>query len=221
MANDLYGMKTFPLTLGDEEFMIFVAADDPSRRLGLSELEAIEEDEGMLFVFPAPGKHQMWMKATEFPLDILFLNSELKVIEIVSAKEMDETLVGEQEDTKFVIELPAGSVEKYELEVGDVIYEIPPVYLEPVEDPDKPLKVLNSDGSVQAELKGGERIFSRESTKNMIDAAKVAEDDAGMIKLAKIVLGELNAQNDRPEEHTGEDAVTYEKKEDGGVIKIE
>jgi hypothetical protein len=67
------------------------------------------------------------------------------------------------------------------------------------------MKVLAPDGSTQMKLQGGERIFSRISTKKMVKQAKKANsvrDDEILFlrackKLGKICLKELYAQNHR------------------------
>jgi hypothetical protein len=71
------------------------------------------------------------------------------------------------------------------------------------------MKVLAPDGSTQMNLQGGERIFSRISTKKMIKQAKKAnslrEDpilyERACKKLGKICLKELYAQNHRDQEY--------------------
>ena len=71
------------------------------------------------------------------------------------------------------------------------------------------IKVLAPDGSTQMNLQGGERIFSRISTKKMIKQAKKAnslrEDpvlyERACKKLGKICLKELYAQNHRDQEY--------------------
>ena len=221
MANDVYGMKYFPLTIGDTEYMIFSAQSPEERRMGLSELESIENDEGMFFTFPEQGVHQMWMKDTKFPLDILFLNDNVEILQISKGEPMDETLIEGPEETLHVLELPAGTVEG-NLGVGDRIDGIPEEYRQSEDKPsDKPLKVVGEDGEVQFELEGGERIFSRKSTKKMVEAAQTANDDKGLIKLAKIALDEIIRQDQRQPEYTDEENVTYGKGEDGEITEKE
>ena len=71
------------------------------------------------------------------------------------------------------------------------------------------MKVLAPDGSTQGLLQGGERIFSRISTKKMIKQAKKANSvrndetlfERACRKLGKICLKELYAQNHRDQEY--------------------
>ena len=71
------------------------------------------------------------------------------------------------------------------------------------------MKVLAPDGSTQMNLQGGERIFSRISTRKMIKQAKKANSlrkdsvlyERACKKLGKICLKELYAQNHRDQEY--------------------
>ena len=220
MENDMYGMEVFPLSLGDKEFDVFVARDEQSRRLGLSGQETLGPDEGMLFVFPGPGNHKMYMKGTNFPLDIIFLNENVEVLEILEGKANDETLLGPHEQTSYVLELPSGAAEQYDLQPGDRIDDIPDEMRKSLDGKkETPLKVLGNSGEIQAELEGGERIFSRNATRKMIKAATESNDDDSYIKLARIVVEEVIAQDERNPEFTGEGQVTYKKGKNGEVKK--
>ncbi len=56
-------------------------ADTPEERSqGLMGREALAVDEGMLFLFPVAEPLTFWMKNTPVPLDIIFFDSQGKVI---------------------------------------------------------------------------------------------------------------------------------------------
>ena len=70
-----------------------VAASEPQRETGLMYRNHLEEDAGMLFVFPAPSHQAFWMKNTEIPLDMIFADSRGRVIGIVrNARPYSKTL---------------------------------------------------------------------------------------------------------------------------------
>lgn len=49
---------------------------------GLAVKNQLEENEAMLFVFDDPAEHSFWMKDMKFPIDIIWLDSDGKVVHI-------------------------------------------------------------------------------------------------------------------------------------------
>ncbi len=63
-----------------------VVADTPEeRQAGLMYVTSLPEDEGMLFILEEPRNVTMWMKNTEIPLDMIFVDENLRVINIEEA----------------------------------------------------------------------------------------------------------------------------------------
>ncbi|MBQ9554104.1 DUF192 domain-containing protein [bacterium] len=52
--------------------------------------ENLEENKGMLFVFPEEKSHNFWMRNTLIPLDIIHIDSNHKVVDIISAPPCEE-----------------------------------------------------------------------------------------------------------------------------------
>ena len=64
--------------------------------------------------------------------------------------------------------------------------------------------VLDSEGNVQMKLIGGERIISRIKTKQLVKAALKAyktDNDSDYKRVGRMILKELNAQDDRPTQY--------------------
>jgi uncharacterized membrane protein (UPF0127 family) len=57
-----------------------VASTDASRTQGLSGRPCILPNQGMLFVFDKPGFYSFWMKDMKFPIDIIWISPEHKVV---------------------------------------------------------------------------------------------------------------------------------------------
>lgn len=182
------------ILIGDKEYKVKEAKTQKERAKGLSGIKTLPKDEGMLFYLD-DNNPSFWMKDTLIPLDIIFIGEDNKVISVYEGKPNDETPISEN-NVKYVLEVNANS----NIKKGDE--------LEFITDSDKML-VLDSKGDVQMELEGGERIFSRRSTKVLIKKAKKAksfEDDKEKYKnacksLGKYLFKELTAQENRDLEY--------------------
>ena len=188
------------IIIGDKEYTVEIADTSEEQKKGLQDREYLPQDSGMLFVYDKPqDKVEFWMKDTTIALDQIGINKDGEVTKVYTAKPKDETLVP-FEDVIFLLEVNANSG----IEVGDQFD------FDDSEDPNKyVMKVLAPDGTTQAELEGGERIFSRISTKQLIQWAKKAEankDNEELFmkyckRLGKRMFREIKAQNTRKPEY--------------------
>jgi hypothetical protein len=97
-----------------------VANTPDARELGLMYRNHMDADAGMIFVFPAPEAAQFWMKNTVLPLDMLFADSNGKVLGVVAnAQPYSEALLGGFEGTLYVLEVNGGYAAKHHLVAGD------------------------------------------------------------------------------------------------------
>lgn len=79
----------------------------------------------MIFPYKSPRINKFWMNNVRAPLEILFCNNG-RIINICNAKEYSLDLVGNEELSDCVIELPVGSCKDFDLKVGDqLIIETP------------------------------------------------------------------------------------------------
>lgn len=99
-------------------------ADSPeSRERGLMFIEELGEYEGMLFKFETPSIQSFWMKNTLIPLDIIFVNQDLKVTDVyhntkpLQTKERYTSSV----QVLYAIEVNGGFAKYYGITKGDVI----------------------------------------------------------------------------------------------------
>ena len=101
---------------------IEIADSDYETQTGLMYRSSMEENQGMLFIFPTTEMHSFYMKNTEFSLDILFIDENLKIATIrANTKPYDETGISSQVPVKYVLEIDAGLTNKWGLKVGDRI----------------------------------------------------------------------------------------------------
>jgi len=101
---------------------IEIAETDYETETGLMYRKSMDENQGMLFVFPDIRQHFFHMKNTEFGLDIIFLDENLKIASFQeNANPYDEKLLPSQVPVKYALEINAGLSEKWLLEVGDKV----------------------------------------------------------------------------------------------------
>lgn len=90
---------------------------------GLSGRPCMPYDQGMLFNFQQPGQYGFWMKDTHFPLDMVWLDQNKKVVYLKTNAEpssFPQTYTNSQA-AKYVLELNAGSVAKRYIEPGNIL----------------------------------------------------------------------------------------------------
>ena len=97
-----------------------VAASPEQLAQGLMHRTELPAGTGMLFVYKLPRKVSMWMKDTLIPLDMLFASRKGTFFHIAeNTTPMSEELITAPGATAYVLELPAGTVEKLGIQVGD------------------------------------------------------------------------------------------------------
>jgi hypothetical protein len=103
-----------------------IASTDEQRIRGLSGLEKINENEGMIFLFDEPSKQGFWMNKMNFPIDILWLDAKNRVVHIEKNLEpckifLDCPVYNPQIDSLYVIELRSGFTSDHSIKNGTII----------------------------------------------------------------------------------------------------
>lgn len=181
--------------VGELIYDVEVAKTDAEKEKGLSKINYLPDDEGMLFIYEEPEDVGFWMKDTYIPLDIVFINDENEVISVAEGKPEDET-IHEEDDVLYVLEVNAGSG----IKPGDEV-EFPEEQSEKVKSK---MLVLDENGEVQMELDGGERIFSRKNTRTLIRFALKAnrtKQDSDYKALGKKIFKFLDIQESNNPEY--------------------
>ena len=89
---------------------------------GLMYRKSMEDKQGMLFIFSDVAMHFFYMKNTEFSLDIIFVDENLRIASFQeNAQPLNEEGLSSQVPVKYVLEVNAGLVKKWALQVGDKI----------------------------------------------------------------------------------------------------
>jgi len=97
-----------------------VANTFEQRQHGLMFRKHLDDSAGMIFVFADSAPRNFWMHNTEIPLDMIFVNSDFRVIGIVAnAKPETDTPRGVEGASQYVLEVNGGFCAKNGIEAGD------------------------------------------------------------------------------------------------------
>lgn len=103
-------------------FFVELAKTSAEKSKGLMFRESLENDKGMLFIYDSDGEYNFWMKNTLIPLDIIWIDSEGKIVYIEHEAQPcgDECkTIRPQKDARFVLEINGGLAEEFEINLGD------------------------------------------------------------------------------------------------------
>lgn len=188
-------MNKIDIKIGNKEYEVLVAETEEEKTKGLQDVEELDDDEGMLFVYNEPQQVVFWMQDTTIPLDIVFINDDFEVISIQKGVPLSEDLIAE-DNVLYVLEVSQNSG----IQIGDILE---------FDDLDEDIEInemyiIGPNGKEQAVLSGGERIISRWETKTLIKKAKKAykeKTDSSYKQLGKYMFKILKNQDERPSEY--------------------
>lgn len=188
-------METINIKINNKEYSLIYCLTEEEKEKGLQNVESMENNEGAFFDYREDPQDEIsfWMKDTEIPLDIIFVGEDDKVISCKEGIPNSEDMITEN-NVYYVIELNKGSGVKPGDEVdvednGDFL-NFPP----------NSVFLLNDDGSIQFSLQGGERIFSRISSRVIVRKAKKAKkskSETDYKDLGRYIFGEMTRQDNR------------------------
>jgi uncharacterized membrane protein (UPF0127 family) len=102
-----------------------IAQTSAQLQTGLMNRENLQENTGMLFIFKSEDRHSFWMKNMSFPIDIIWINANLKVVDITREAQTCRIepcpAYTPSAPAKYVLEVPAGFAQKNLIETGQRI----------------------------------------------------------------------------------------------------
>lgn len=101
---------------------IEIADTDFEIQTGLMYRNSMEDNQGMLFVFQDEQPRSFYMKNTQIPLDLIFINENKKIVSFQkNAKPFNESSLPSNAPAKYVLEINAGLVDRWSVSVEDSI----------------------------------------------------------------------------------------------------
>jgi uncharacterized membrane protein (UPF0127 family) len=115
-------LKEGLVKINNTTIKVEVAETPLAREKGLSGREKLDQNKGMLFIFPQKDYYSFWMKEMKFPIDIIWI-SDNRVVDIaydlpLQASEFLKTYQP-KEPVNFVLEVNAGFARNYNIKIGD------------------------------------------------------------------------------------------------------
>lgn len=181
------------IKIGNQEYDILLAKSEEQKKQGLQYFSSLPKDEGILFYIneEEPVETQFHMHNVPFPIDMIFMDDEFKVLDVKRGNPEDDDIRG---IASYVLEVNVDSGIKKGDE-GELDEEDSHKYV---------MKVLRQDNSCQMQLEGGERIVSRRETVILIKKALKAyasKEDKDYKALGKYMFKVLKGQDERKPEY--------------------
>ncbi|MCJ7816420.1 MAG: DUF192 domain-containing protein [Candidatus Aenigmarchaeota archaeon] len=108
---------------GSECFTVELARTPDEHSRGLMGRQFLSQDSGMLFVFPDEGVYPFWMKNTQIPLDIIWLDSNRSIVFIKRNAQPCGTgecsTINPGKSARYVLEVNGGTSDRISLREGD------------------------------------------------------------------------------------------------------
>jgi len=130
-ATAVHGTSSLPIAFNDsatwslprQAMTLVVASTSAEQELGLGNRASLASTSGMLFVFDTPGNYGFWMKNMEFPIDIIWLDQNYKIIHIEHSLSPSTypSVFLPGSPAKYVIEVNAGFSDANSLSVGQTL----------------------------------------------------------------------------------------------------
>ena len=100
---------------------LIISNTDTLRRKGLMHQSFLQNNTGMLFIWPSSKKQCMWMKNTSLPLSVAYLSSDGRILEIYDMVPFSEESICSTKNIRMAVEVNQGWFTENKISVGDKI----------------------------------------------------------------------------------------------------
>ena len=120
LAANVQPLKIVTKSGAQVPFSVEVATTDQEKQTGLMFRKELPDGKGMLFDFSPEQEVSMWMENTYIPLDMIFIRADGRILRIAeNTKPMSKKIIPSMGLVKGVLEVPAGTAQKYGIHPGD------------------------------------------------------------------------------------------------------
>ncbi len=123
--HQLEDLSAVKVRAGNYEIDAWVMNDDSKRAEGMMFLKPseVKDTQGMIFIFPEPREKHIgfWMQNTYTPLDIIYIGTDHRVVNVGKGIPLNETNVPANGPYQYVLELKQGMAQKFGIKPGTQI----------------------------------------------------------------------------------------------------
>ena len=114
-------INTYEIKINDKISHAEVAFTQKGRTIGLMFRDKLDNDHGMLFIYPQEQNLSFWMKNTKIPLSIAFINSKEIITQIESMAPYSLMSHISKEKAKYALEMEQGWFKKNGIKAGSKV----------------------------------------------------------------------------------------------------
>ena len=113
---------TTEVRLSSGIFHVQLATTKAEREKGLSGVEQLDQNGGLLMVFDTLDEGSIWMKDMKIPIDVVWLDQDKEVIYTAANLSPDlgiSKIFRPKEPAMYILEVPAGTIKNSAIKKGD------------------------------------------------------------------------------------------------------
>lgn len=108
-----------------------VAYTFEARKQGVMGKTGLNDEQGMLFIYPESENISFWMKTVAFPLDVAFIRTDGTIVRIAQMQPFVTTSTPSLQPVQYALEMREGWFADHDVIVGEKVTDIPVVEAEP------------------------------------------------------------------------------------------
>jgi uncharacterized membrane protein (UPF0127 family) len=114
------------MSINGKKFEALIADSSTKRIIGLMYRKSIAAKQCMLFIFESEGRHAIWMQNMQFAIDVIWLDSKYKIIDIKENLQPCSSIFNcpeyaPKKEAKYIIELNQGAVRRNAIKMASPV----------------------------------------------------------------------------------------------------
>ncbi|MEK7648731.1 MAG: DUF192 domain-containing protein [Patescibacteria group bacterium] len=113
----------YPMTIKATAISVELAETRDQQEHGLGGRTGLAEDRGLLYILRKPDFYTFWMKDMKFPIDIIWIDKDQKVIDISHSLTPDTypRIFQPVHPAQIILEVASGFAKKHDIKIGDPV----------------------------------------------------------------------------------------------------